>query len=86
MPRVLIIGANGTVSRRAAARLRRDPDVRLTLFLRRAHRLGATDATVVEGEPFRGDHVSLDALAALVADLALTPGLHVQESLGVSTS
>lgn len=39
-----------------------------------------------KGEPFRGHDVSLDALSGLIVELATTPGLHVGESLGVSTS
>jgi len=38
-----------------------------------------------KGEPFRGHDVSLDGLASFIVQLALTPGLHVRQSLGVST-
>ena len=38
-----------------------------------------------KGEPFQGHDVSLDSLSGLIVKLALTPGLHVRESLGVST-
>jgi len=38
-----------------------------------------------KGEPFKGHDVSLDALSALIVQLATTPGLHVRSSLGVST-
>lgn len=38
-----------------------------------------------KGEPFKGHNVSLDALSALIVTLAMTPGLHVHESLGVSS-
>jgi len=37
-----------------------------------------------KGEPFLGHDVSLNSLSDLVAKLALTPGLHVRASLGVS--
>lgn len=36
-------------------------------------------------EPFVGHDVSLDALSQLIVSLIQTPGLHVRESLGVST-
>jgi uncharacterized protein YbjT (DUF2867 family) len=38
-----------------------------------------------KGEPFKGHDVSLDSLSGLIVKLALTSGLHVRESLGVST-
>lgn len=38
-----------------------------------------------KGEPFRGHDVSLDALSALIVKLCTTPGLHVRQSLGVSS-
>jgi uncharacterized protein YbjT (DUF2867 family) len=38
-----------------------------------------------KGEPFRGHDVALDALSALIVELATTPNLHSRESLGVST-
>jgi uncharacterized protein YbjT (DUF2867 family) len=38
-----------------------------------------------KGEPFKGHDVSLDSLSGLIVKLALTPSLHVRESLGVST-
>lgn len=38
-----------------------------------------------KGEPFRGHDVTLDSLSDLITKLATTPGLHVRESLGVST-
>lgn len=38
-----------------------------------------------KGEPFVGHDVSLDALSKLIVDLAMRKGLHVGESLGVST-
>jgi uncharacterized protein YbjT (DUF2867 family) len=37
-----------------------------------------------KGEPFRGHDVSLDSVSALIVVLALTPGLEVRRSLGVS--
>jgi len=38
-----------------------------------------------KGEPFIGHDVTLDSLADLIVKLATTPGLHVNESLGVSS-
>ena len=38
-----------------------------------------------KGEPFKGHDVSLDSLSRLIVTLAVTPGLHVRGSLGVST-
>jgi len=38
-----------------------------------------------KGEPFRGHDVFLDALSTLICEMATTPGLHVGESLGVSS-
>ena len=38
-----------------------------------------------KGEPFLGHDVTLDSLADLIVKLATTPGLHVSESLGVSS-
>jgi uncharacterized protein YbjT (DUF2867 family) len=37
-----------------------------------------------KGEPFHGHDVSLNSLSDLILKLALTPGLHVRRSLGVS--
>lgn len=37
-----------------------------------------------KGEPFRGHDVSLNSLSNLIVKLALTPGLEVRQSLGVS--
>jgi uncharacterized protein YbjT (DUF2867 family) len=37
-----------------------------------------------KGEPFKGHDVSLNSLSDLIVTLALTPGLHVRESMGVS--
>lgn len=37
-----------------------------------------------KGKPFRGRDVSLNSLSDLIAKLALTPGLQVRSSLGVS--
>jgi uncharacterized protein YbjT (DUF2867 family) len=36
------------------------------------------------GEPFRGRDVSLNSLSALIVKLAMTPGMEVRRSLGVS--
>jgi uncharacterized protein YbjT (DUF2867 family) len=38
-----------------------------------------------KSEPFVGHDVTLDGLADLIVKLATTPGLHVRESLGVSS-
>jgi uncharacterized protein YbjT (DUF2867 family) len=37
-----------------------------------------------KGDPFKGNDVSLNSLSDLIVKLALTPGLHVRESIGVS--
>jgi uncharacterized protein YbjT (DUF2867 family) len=37
-----------------------------------------------KGEPFRGHEVSLNSLSDLIVKLALTPGMEVRRSLGVS--
>ncbi len=37
-----------------------------------------------KGEPFKGHEVSLNSLSDLIVKLALTPGLDVRRSLGVS--
>lgn len=39
----------------------------------------------VKGQPFRGHDVSLDALSCLITKLVTNPGLHVRQSLGVSS-
>lgn len=39
-----------------------------------------------KGEPFHGHDIALDALSGLIVALATTPGLHVRESLGVSSA
>lgn len=38
-----------------------------------------------KGEPFKGHDVTLDSLSDLITKLTTTPGLHVRESLGVSS-
>ena len=38
-----------------------------------------------KGEPFKGHDVSLDSLSDLIVKLCMTQGLHVRESLGVSS-
>lgn len=38
-----------------------------------------------KGEPFEGHDVTLDSLSDLIAKLATKPGLHVRQSLGVSS-
>lgn len=40
--------------------------------------------TLRKGEPFRGHDAPLDGLSRLIVELAVTPGLHVRASLGVS--
>ena len=37
-----------------------------------------------KGEPFRGHDVTLDSLSDLIVKLALTPGLEIRQSIGVS--
>lgn len=37
-----------------------------------------------KGEPFHGHDVSLDSLSSLIVKLALTPGMELRQSLGVS--
>jgi len=37
-----------------------------------------------KGEPFKGHDVSLNSLSDLIVKLAVTPALHVRESIGVS--
>jgi hypothetical protein len=37
-----------------------------------------------EGEPFKGHDASLNSLSDLIVKLALSPGLEVRRSLGVS--
>ena len=53
MTRILVLGANGQLARNTIPVLLRDPDVALTLYLRRAHRLKNPDparVTIVEGD------------------------------------
>lgn len=53
MPRILIIGANGQIARVAIPLFLQQPDVQLTLFLRRAKRLQglvAARVRVIEGD------------------------------------
>jgi uncharacterized protein YbjT (DUF2867 family) len=40
--------------------------------------------TTQKGEPFRGHDVSRKSVAALVVELATTPGLEIRKSLGVN--
>lgn len=42
-------------------------------------------AVTQKDQPFKGHDVSLNGLSRLIAELATTPGLHVSESLGVSS-
>jgi hypothetical protein len=37
-----------------------------------------------KGEPFKGHEVSLDSLSDLIVKLALTAGMEIRRSLGVS--
>ena len=39
-----------------------------------------------KGEPFEGHDVSLNSISDLIVKLAMTPGLHVRQSLGVARS
>lgn len=39
-----------------------------------------------KGEPFVGHDVSLNSISDLIAKVATTPGLHVQQSLGVGAA
>ncbi len=53
MPNILILGANGQLARNTIPFLLKQPDVHLTLYLRRANRLKNPDlsrVTVVEGD------------------------------------
>lgn len=53
MTNVLILGAHGQIARLATKQLLSDTDAHLTLFLRRANRITATDAdreTIVDGD------------------------------------
>jgi uncharacterized protein YbjT (DUF2867 family) len=53
MTKVLVLGANGQLARNTIPSLLRDPEVRLTLYLRRAHRIKNPDpgrVTIVEGD------------------------------------
>lgn len=48
---------------------------------------GRTDYQLTrKGEPFQGHDVSFDALSRLIVELAIVPGHHIRESLGVSTA
>ena len=52
MPKVLILGANGQLARNVIPFLLKQPDVHLTLYMRRAYRLKNPDpgrVTIVEG-------------------------------------
>lgn len=96
MPKILILGANGQLARNATRVFLCDTDARLTLFLREARRLAnpdpirATQDDAVDyritkkGEAFKGHDVSLNSLSDLIVKPAMTPGLHIRESLGVS--
>jgi nucleoside-diphosphate-sugar epimerase len=53
MPKVVILGANGQLARNTTPRFLRNPDVKLTLFLRDASRLQNPDAarvSIIEGD------------------------------------
>jgi uncharacterized protein YbjT (DUF2867 family) len=53
MPKVVIFGANGQLARNTTPRFLRNPDVKLTLFLRDASRLQNPDAarvSIIEGD------------------------------------
>lgn len=62
MTRILILGANGQLARNTTANLLAQPDVHLTLYLRRANRLKNPDPTrvrIVEGDVL--DRAALEA-------------------------
>ena len=44
----------------------------------------STGQTTQEGEPFKGHDVSLNSVSDLIVKLALTPGMEIRRSLGVS--
>jgi len=53
MPKILILGANGQLARNTIPFFLKQPDVQLTLYLRRANRLNNPDpsrVTIVEGD------------------------------------
>jgi uncharacterized protein YbjT (DUF2867 family) len=53
MPKILILGANGQLARNTTSFFMKQPDVHLTLYLRRANRLKNPDpsrVTIVEGD------------------------------------
>jgi hypothetical protein len=37
-----------------------------------------------KGEPFAGHDVSLNSISDLIVKLAITPGFHLRESLGIA--
>jgi len=80
MTKILILGANGQLARHATRCLLQHDDMHLTLYLPtfRDYRL------THKGEPFRGHDVSLNGLSNLIVKLALTPGMELRQSLGVS--
>src|ERR1035437_8663522 len=63
MPRVLILGANGSIAREATKLFLNDTDVELTLYLRDPLRLGDTDSERVRV----GQGDVLDAVALTLA-------------------
>ena len=53
MPQILILGANGQLARNTTSFFLKQPDVQLTLYLRRANRLKTPDPSrvaIVEGD------------------------------------
>ena len=48
------------------------------------HEAEVSYQTTQKGEPFKGHDISLNSLSDLIVKLAITPGLHVHQSLGVS--
>ncbi len=87
MVNVLILGANGQLARNTTRVFLRDTDAKLTLYLRCADcatRIPIASRSRKKGEPFKGHEVSLNSVSDLIVKLALTPGMEIRRSLGVS--
>jgi Asp-tRNA(Asn)/Glu-tRNA(Gln) amidotransferase B subunit len=74
MTGILILGANGQLARNTTI-------LRPGWFTRDST---ASYQLTQKGEPFRGYDVSLNSLSDLIVTLALTPGLEIRHSLGMS--